>query len=369
MNPKKQLRAILIDVIPPRSDKQEAESELEEMRNLVKTMGGITILKVIQKRGRPSAKTFLGSGKAKEVALEVEDLKANVVIVNKLLKPNQILHLKSTFKKVEVWDRIDLILKIFEKHAQTNEAKLQIELARLRHEFPKIYAYQATTLFEKERGGISGTRGAGEKGIEQEKRHLRRRIKDIEKKLERIKKVHENQRKHRKRTGKKTVALVGYTNAGKTSLLQALTHKENLYIADELFATLDTRIGDLWLPNTQKDVLVAGTIGFIQKLPHFLIDSFKTTLEEAHEADLILHVIDFSDPKITQKIKVVEEILKDLECQNKSKIYVFNKIDLLEDLEKRKRLKIKYPKFKPLFISVINGDGIDELIQAIESLI
>lgn len=337
LSPKK---TIVVDIIPPDKTTGQARQEVDELCRLVETYGGIVILEVLQKRGRPSSKTFLGEGKAEEAAQKAKDHKVDMVIINGFLKPAQSTHLRKLFsydpndltgqKDIPIWDRTDIILKIFEKHAKSQKALLQIKLAQLKHQIPKIYQYQ-TKLFDKERGGISGTRGAGEKGVEQEKRHIRNQIKEVERKLEGVKNTHTNQRERRKKNGLKTVALVGYTNAGKSTLLKALTKKDT-YIADELFATLDTKLGSLWLADEKnpwkgEKVLVADTIGFIQNLPPHLIESFKATLDEVQEADLILHVIDCSDPEQHMKVKVVDDILRDLIDDSTPIIRIFNKSD------------------------------------------
>lgn len=331
---------IIIDIIPPGKSRQQAQAEIEELCRLVETYGGIVIKEILQKRGRPSAKTYIGSGKAVEAAAKAKEYKVDMVIINDFLKPAQNFHLKRLFSynpnditgksDIPIWDRTDIILKIFEKHAKSQQAKLQIKLAQLKHQIPKIYQYQ-TGLFEKERGGIAGTRGAGERGIEQEKRHIRAQIKEIEKKLDKIKKSHAGQRERRKRAGLKTVALVGYTNAGKSTLLRALTGKKT-HVANELFATLDTKLGALWLadpdnPGRGEKVLIADTIGFIQNLPPHLIGSFKATLAEVEEADLILHIIDSSDAEQEMKIRIVDEILDDLVKDRITIKRIYNKSD------------------------------------------
>lgn len=281
--------------------------------------------------------------------------KVDIVIINDFLKPAQIKNLSKLFSHdpqditgksdIPIWDRTDIILKIFEKHAKSQRAKLQIRLAQLKHQIPKVYHYQ-TGLFDKERGGISGTRGAGEKGIEQEKRHIRAQIKEVEKKLEKMKATHTKQRDRRRRAGLKTVALVGYTNAGKSTLLRALTNKKT-YVADELFATLDTKLGDLWLedkenPGRGEKVLIADTIGFIQNLPPHLIESFKATLAEVEQAHIILHVIDSSDIQQDLKIQVVDEILHELVDEETPIIRVFNKQDQQEycSLQQKNELQL-----------------------------
>ena len=363
MNRKKE-KAIIVHVIPHDANKEDAHKDLKELVRLVETYGGIVILEIIQKRGRPSAKTYVGKGKIFEVAGTTEKRKADIVIINHILKPTQILNLQSNLPKdVQVWDRVDLILKIFEKHAKGQEARLEIKLAQMKHDIPKLYARHATTLFERERGGIGATRGAGEMGIYSEKHYIRSQMKNIEKKIEQIKKVRATQRKRRKRNGLPTIALVGYTNAGKSALLVSLTRKKQVYVADELFATLDTRIGNLWLPDLQKSVLIADTIGFIQNLPPFLIASFKATLEEVQEAAFLLHVIDGTDEKMFEKMQVVHEILEELECLDKPMIYVFNKVDLNKNIVRKLRLfKADSPY---AVVSAQTGEGLDELKKLI----
>ncbi len=333
-------KTILIDIVPPKKSMEAARLEMEELVRLVDTYGGIVIEKVMQNRGRPSAKTYLGTGKAEDIATIAKEKKVDMIIVNDFLKPAQIKNLTSMFSHnnkditgesdIPIWDRTDIILKIFEKHAKSQQAKLQIKLAQLKHEIPKVYHYQ-TGLFDKERGGISGTRGAGEKGIEQDKRHIRAQIKEVEKKLTQLKKTHEQQRDRRRRAGLKTVALVGYTNAGKSTLLKALTNKKT-YIADELFATLDTKLGSVWLADPDstyegEKVLIADTIGFIQNLPPHLIESFKATLGEVEEADLLIHLVDCSDHEQNLKIKTVNDILEQLVDKDVPQLMVYNKSD------------------------------------------
>lgn len=365
------LPTLILDIVPKEVPRKQAEENLEELLDLVKTAGGIVVEKIIQKRGRPSSKTFLGSGKIEEAADFAKANNIKLVILNGTLKPNQYIHLGKLFPKMKLWDRVDLILNIFEKHANAPEAKMQIKLARMHHEIPKIYARESTTLFERAGAGI-GTRGAGEKGIEAEKRHIRKQIKTMEEKLKNIQKKQHTQHRARKKTGMPVVALVGYTNAGKSSLMRLLTRKKGVKVDDALFVTLETKMGKLFLPNARKNVLVADTIGFIRDLPPNLISSFLTTLQEAREADLLLHVIDFSDPKYEEKIQVVEEILEKIGCKNIPKIYVCNKLDRVseKDLYKKGNVcflaKKKYEEFSPQFVSVVEKEGIEELKSEIE---
>ena len=361
-----QQKAILVDVIPPNLSKEEGLQRLDELESLVKTFGGIAVVKVIQKKSIPDYKTYIGSGKLKEILDENKTNKASLLIVNNLLKPMQNYNLNETCKKegVEVWDRVDLILKIFDKHAKSVEAKLQIELAAIKHMGPRIYGMG---LELTRQGGGIGTRGVGETNLQIMKRHLRRREQKIKEKLEHYDLVQKNHRNQRRSKDLKTVSLVGYTNAGKSTLLNALT-KKGVYVADKLFATLETTVGQLYLPLSEKIALLSDTIGFIQDLPPDLINAFKSTLSEIIDADLLLHLIDVSDPLYEVKIKVVEDILSDLEVSNKPKIYVFNKIDLASDLDTGK-ISNNYNDFSPVFVSAETKSGIGPLVQKVEKVI
>lgn len=263
-------------------------------------------------------------------------------------------------KGIKVWDRIDLILKIFDKHATTKEAKLQIELAGLRHLGPRIFKMGLDLM--RQGGGI-GTRGKGETNIEVMKRHIAKREQGIKQYLKKIEKNHEGQRRKRRDYGFKTAAIVGYTNAGKSSLLTALT-KKNVKIKDELFATLDSHIGKVFLPEKQECALLSDTIGFIRDLPPELIDAFHSTLAETIDADLILNVIDADDLELDWKIKVVEEVLKKLKCDQKPILHIFNKIDRIAE-HRRKALASEYKNLHPLFVSAREKMNLEELKQKI----
>jgi GTP-binding protein HflX len=380
-------RAILIDIIPPQMKQPEAKRRLYELECLVNTYGGIVIVKIIQRRSVPDYKTYIGSGKLKEVIETAKRDKADIIIINNLLKPKQMLAIgdivrhagalcgQAQDRPLQVWDRIDLILKIFQKHATTAEAKLQIKLAAIRHMGPRIFGMGME--MSQQAGGI-GTRGIGETNIEIMKRHLALQTSQVEKKLEDASRSRGEHRKRRDRLGLKTVSIVGYTNSGKSSLLNALTHK-GAYVANKLFATLDTRVAKLWLADNQ-EILLSDTIGFIQDLPPELISAFRSTLEETVEADLLLHVVDASDQYWHQQAQEVEKILEQLGLAATPKIYVFNKIDLVprdqrtnvwaQHLDKLINAKSKEQNAKntPVrFVSCLTGEGLDKLKDILRS--
>lgn len=391
-------KAVLIDIVELGTDPKESELRLEELDSLVKTFGGASVVKTYQKRTKPDYRTFVGSGKVKELLDEFGGAEnIDVIILNNILKPRQIYNLEEFCvkyeidkheederfevpKKIKVWDRVDLILKIFDKHATTAEAKLQIELASIKHMGPRIFGMG---LELSRQGGGIGTIGIGETNTEIMKRALQKRTRIIEEKIKNYGEIQSRQRSSRKKRDIKTVAVAGYTNAGKSTLIKGLTNKKEVYIADELFATLDSKVGELYIAGSDGDhrgtsVLIADTIGFIQDLPPNLIKAFKTTLAEIVDADLILHVIDVNDKNIHLKIKVVEEILDELlQGRNVPKIYVFNKTDLLdkrdwteeEKLEYIADLTEAYAKYQPQLVSALDKTTHFGLIEAIRDMV
>lgn len=359
-------RAILIDVVPPTMDARTSSRRMLELESLVGTYGGFIIVKQIQKRGIPDYRTYIGSGKLEELAALARKENVEVLIINNLLKPGQMFnvaeHIRKAKLNMQVWDRVDLILKIFAKHAKTAEAKLQIRLAAIKHMGPRIFGMGEEMM--QQTGGTATRGGQGETNTELMKRHLFEQEKRIKADLDRVAVSREGHRKRRDRVGLKTVSVVGYTNAGKSSLVNALT-KKGAFVADALFATLDTHVGKLWFADEDgsgrgKDVLISDTIGFIQDLPPKLIDAFRSTLDETVDADLLLHVIDSSDPFMHEKIAEVEEVLAKLKVDETPKIYVFNKIDLVRRMPKA-ALKKQYADFHPLFVSSHVGTGLEEL--------
>ncbi len=361
---KQTIQILPIHVINPRADKERSINVGEELESLIATFGGKIVDRVIQKLDNPNNTTFIGKGKVEEVVKILTKKHIDVVVLNSIAKPRQIHALKEilqkTNPKIEVWDRIDLILHIFDKHAVTTEAKLQIELARIQYMGPRIYGMGY--VLSRQGGGI-GTSGVGETNTELMKRHWRNEVKKITDQIEKIKKTREQQLERRKRSGLKTVSLVGYTNAGKSSLFNLLTGKNNV-VEDALFATLDSTIGKLYIPQIKQEILLTDTIGFIRNLPPRLIKAFTSTLMEAIHADILLHVIDVSDGEFETKITVVNEILKDLGKNVDDSIYLFNKIDVAKGIDKEKVAE-KYAQYAPLFISAKNGIGIAEIQKII----
>jgi len=362
-------RVVLVDVIDPNQHKEEALKNLQELKSLVATYGGIDVVDVIQHRTRPDKATFIGSGKVIELAEIVAKKQIDIVVVNAIVNPSVLFNLTQILwtnnPNIQVWDRIDLILNIFDKHAQTLEAKLQIEIARMQHMGPRMYGL-GVTYFSRQGGGI-GTRGLGETNIELMKRHWRDQIKKKKDQLEKISRQHLTQLERRKENNIPGISIVGYTNAGKTSLFNRLTKKRKI-VENALFVTLDSVTGRLYLPSQKKEVTISDTIGFIKDLPSSLINSFKSTLMESIYADLLLHVIDISDPKMNEKIEIVEQILSGLKVNSKKQIFVFNKIDAFKGDGKKILAEInkKYSRFSPQFISVTTDYGIQKLKEEIE---
>jgi GTP-binding protein HflX len=290
-------------------------------------------------------------------------LGAQLIVINDRLKPQQIYTVGQMLKPsgMQVWDRIDLILKIFAKHARTTEARLEIELASIRHMGPRIYGMGMEL---SRQGGGTGTRGIGETNTERMKRHLREQELKIRERLERYEKVREGHRKSRMRRGIKTAALVGYTNAGKTTLLNRLTGRKE-YAADELFATLDTRVGELFLPELQRSVLLSDTIGFIKQLPPELLNAFASTLSEAVEADVLIQVVDASDQHAAAHMRVVDDILGRLGAGDTPRIVAFNKGEEVSAAD-RKALARLVPEGRHFtFVSAYTGEGIPELLRKV----
>ena len=360
-------RVVLIDVVDPHFHKDEALKNLQELKSLVSTYNGIDVVDIIQHRTHPDKATFIGSGKVSELVEIVKSKKIDIVVINEIVNPSILFNLTQYLwddnPKIQVWDRVDLILNIFDKHAFTTEAKLQIEIARMHHMGPRIYGL-GEGYFSRQGGGVN-TKGQGETNIEVMKRHWRQQIKIKKEQLEKISLQHFTQLERRRANNLPAISIVGYT---KTSLFNKLTNKHKV-VENALFVTLDSVTGKIYFQKQKKEAVISDTIGFIKDLPSSLINSFKSTLIESVYADLLVHVIDISDPDMYEKIFIVEKILEELQVHAKKTLFVFNKIDaFVGDGEKiLKDVKEKYSRFSPQFISVTTDYGINKLKAEIEN--
>ena len=341
------------------NDNDDTEESVDELMELVETAGAITAGRVIQNRESIHPGTYIGKGKIDEIRILIEQLGATGIICDDELSPAQLKNLEDALQ-AKVMDRTMIILDIFAQHASTREGKIQVELAQLK--------YRSTSLIGMRNslsrlGGGIGTRGPGEKKLEIDRRLIKDRIAQLNRELEDIKKNREVARSLRKKNPIPVVAIVGYTNAGKSTLLNCLTEADVLE-ADMLFATLDPTTRNLSLESGQQ-ILLTDTVGFIRKLPHHLIDAFRSTLEEAKYADIILHVVDASNPQAYKQMHIVYETLKKLQVTDKTVITVFNKQDLVSEEEPMKDLKAD----KTVRISAKQGKGVEELINLIEEVL
>ncbi|MEK9712925.1 MAG: ribosome rescue GTPase HflX [Thalassolituus sp.] len=318
--------AILVHVDFPEGINRE---DLNEFRELVISAGVDPVDLVTTKRDVPHVKTFVGKGKVEEIAELVQLHQVGVVIFNHALTPSQERNVERIVQ-CRVLDRTGLILDIFAQRARTHEGKLQVELAQLQHQSTRLI--RGWTHLERQKGGV-GLRGPGETQLETDRRLLRERVKSIHARLEKVRAQRNQSRRARKRSAVPTVAIVGYTNAGKSTLFNALTNAE-VYAADQLFATLDPTLRRLDLDDVG-EVVLADTVGFIRHLPHKLVEAFRATLQEAAEADLLMHVIDCASPEREGNIEQVEYVLGEIEADDLPELRVYNKIDLLEHGEAR----------------------------------
>ena len=344
-------KAILIGVNTRSTTKEIVEEHLDELELLTSTAGADAVFKIIQDRSGVDPAFFIGKGKAEEVAELVELNDINLVIFEDDLSPTQIRNLEKLIDK-KILDRSGLILDIFASHARTNASKTQVELAQLQYMMGRLT--RAWTHLSKQYAGV-GTKGPGETQIETDRRLIRTRISKLKQKLAKIESQTET--KSMKRKDFLTATLVGYTNAGKSTLLNLLTEADVL-AEDKLFATLDSTTRSLELAKN-KSILLSDTVGFIRKLPHHLVASFKSTLSVVANADIILHVIDASHPFYEDHIKVVEETLKDLKCESKIEVKIFNKIDAITNNEQIEYIRNKYKN--SIMISAMRGINITNL--------
>lgn len=348
---KVQDRAIVVGVGLKTEPLSEIKENLLELEELVSAAGGEVIGSLIQVLPQWNPATLIGTGKVEEVAEMVRDSAATIVVVDHQLSGVQQRNLEQIVK-VRVVDRNQLILDIFAQRAQTFEGKLQVELAQLLDQMPRMVGAWLESL-SRQGGGI-GTRGPGETALENDRRRIRERVALIKKKLEGVRKNRSQHRQSRRRHEIPSFALIGYTNSGKSSILNRLTGAQVL-AKNQVFATLDPTTRKIFLPDAPPAV-VTDTVGFIRKLPTQLIEAFKATLEESSEADVLLHVIDLSSPNMERQIEVVEELIKEFNWQDKKIIHVFNKSDIAP-IERQFRVK-HYPR---VFVSALTGQGIEQL--------
>ena len=345
------------------------DPELEELALLASSAGDEPVARVTARRKAPDAALFVGSGKAEEIKALVAGTAAQGVIFDQALSPVQQRNLEQ-FLGVPVSDRTALILDIFGDRAQSHEGKLQVELARLQYLSTRLV--RRWSHLERQRGGIGTRGGPGETQIELDRRMISERIKSVKARLEKVKKQRVTQRRARLRRGTFKVSLVGYTNAGKSTLFNSLV-KARTYAADQLFATLDTTTRAMWLEKAQCSVSLSDTVGFIRDLPHKLVEAFQATLSEAVDADLLLHVIDASSPMLREQKDEVDRVLDEIGAGDVPQVLVCNKLDRLDPTAHPRHLVDTFEtpsgrRVSRVFVSALNGTGLDELREVIATL-
>ncbi len=347
-------RALLVHVFL--NDEKDAE-DLQEFTELARSAGAEIVGQVTSTRKHPDPRYFIGAGKAEELQQRIADDEVALVLFNHSLSPSQERNLERLLQ-CRVLDRTGLILDIFAQRARSFEGKLQVELAQLKHLSTRLV--RGWTHLERQKGGI-GLRGPGETQLETDRRLLAARIKQLHKRLEKVQRQREQGRRARQRAEVPTVSLVGYTNAGKSTLFNRLTEAE-VYAADQLFATLDPTLRRVLVPEIGP-VVLADTVGFIKHLPHDLVAAFRSTLEETRNADLLLHVVDVSDADRQERIGHVNQVLKEIEAEDLPQLLVYNKIDLADEAPRVESDAEGRPQ--RVWVSAVTGAGLDELMAAI----
>lgn len=359
-----QQRAGTVSLLMQEEDTCANEASLAELDRLLCTAGAEPVFRMVQQRAVPNVRTYIGKGKVTELGELCRKNNVNLVVFDAELSPSQIRNLENELgEEIQVIDRSMLILDIFALHATSGEGKLQVELAQLKYTVPRL-AGRGTEL-SRQGGGAIAARGPGESKLETDKRHIHRRMDALEAELDALRARRQTQRKQRDRSGIYRFAIAGYTNAGKSTLLNRLTGA-GILAEDKLFATLDPTARKFTLP-CGEDILLTDTVGFIRNLPHHLIRSFQSTLEEVAYADAILVLIDASDPESEAQLAVTESLLADLGGGEKHILYVYNKCDREADFEPTVPASI--PKENLFFLSALTGQGLDALIARMEQLV
>ncbi len=370
----KQENAVLVGIVDGKEPKKLAREHLEELALLTSTAGAKTVKTFQQKIFKPNPKTLIGQGKLEEIKDYLDEKGIKLVIFDDELSPSQFKNIENILD-CKVLDRANLILDIFSKRAKTSQAKTQVELAQFQYILPRLT--RMWTHHSRQQGGI-GTRGPGEKEIETDRRLIHKKIKQLEEKLEKIDKQNATQRKNRDQ--KARVALVGYTNSGKSTLLNKLSQSE-IKAEDQLFATLDTTVRKMVLDNIP--FLISDTVGFIRKLPHKLVESFKSTLDEVREADILVHVVDLSNENFEQQIEVVNRTLEEIDAVGKPIITVFNKVDQItsetsvngqrqaeiNNFYSLKESWMAKSNHNAVFVSALNNENLDALKEKLIALV
>jgi GTP-binding protein HflX len=353
-----QERAALVGLVTGSARRVDADQSLDELAGLADAAGGSVVLRILQERPKPDPATFIGSGKLAGLAATCAELAVDVVIFDNELSPAQLRQLEAKLER-KVIDRTQLILDIFARRARTREGKWQVELAQLKYLLPRLVG--SSTALSRLGGGI-GTRGPGETKLETDRRRIRGRIQSIQREIDQVRQRRSQLRERRQKQSVPTVALVGYTNAGKTTLFNRLTN-ETAAASDALFVTLDPLVRQVRLPD-RRELLVSDTVGFIDRLPHALVAAFRATLEEVAESDLVLHVIDAANPERSRQIAAVKRVLDEVGALEVPSIDVYNKLDQVTGDEQR-RLREGDPACA--LISAKTGAGVDELLQMVAS--
>ena len=356
-------KAVLVGIVTDRSDAEEVEKSVYELGQLLDTAGGETFAVVIQNKSTPDPRTLIGKGKVQEIGQLCENNGVKLVIFDEELSPAQIRNLEDDIgNDVHVIDRSMLILDIFALHAVSGEGKLQVELAQLKYSAPRLIGKGAEL---SRLGGGIGTRGPGESKLETDRRHMSRRIHALETQIAEMEKNRRTMRASRDRSGITEVAIAGYTNAGKSTLLNRLTDA-GILAEDKLFATLDPTTRKYTLP-CGESILLTDTVGFISKLPHHLVSAFRSTLEEVCHADILLILTDASDPNFREQLTVTEQLLADLGASDKPILYVFNKCD--RGFAEIGRIGTQAPDDNVAFISALTGQGIEQMVSKLEAMV